>query len=174
MKNFAPALLVAALLVPLASCGSKSSDSTAASGRTETPTPVAAATPETTMHADTFPVPGLPATPAAVSKYDGGPRASASPVNAAMAAEGKTLFTKKGCVTCHAFGKKLIGPDLKGVASQRSALWMENQILHPEIMTKEDPISMALLKDYKVPMTNQKLTPAEAKAVIEYIKQMDH
>ena len=90
-----------------------------------------------------------------------------------MAAEGKTLFTNKGCVTCHGFGKKVIGPDLKGVASRRTAQWMEQQILHPEVMTKEDPIAHALLVEYKVPMTNQKLTPEQAKAVIEYLKQMN-
>ena len=105
------------------------------------------------------------------SKYDEGPRAAASPVNAALAAQGKTLFTNKGCVTCHAFGRKVIGPDLKGVASQRAASWIEQQIMHPEVMIKSDPISMGLLAQYKVPMTNQKVSADEAKAIVEWIKQ---
>lgn len=167
MKPLPQLLLAAVLAVALASCGSKSSDSTS-SGET---TPAADATPppaaDTTVTTSTGPPPG------AVSKYDEGPRAADSPVNAALAAEGKTLFTNKGCVTCHGFGKRVIGPDLKGVATRRTAAWMEQQILHPEVMTKEDPIAHALLLEYKVPMTNQKLTPDEAKKVIEYLKQMN-
>ena len=117
---------------------------------------------------------GTPAAGAAAggkSKYDEGPRAGASAVNAALADKGKALFTSKGCVTCHAFGRKVIGPDLKGVANDRTAEWMTQQIMHPEVMIKSDPISMQLLAQYKVPMTNQKVTADEAKALVEYIKQ---
>jgi len=163
MKTLPQILLVALLAGTLASCGSKSSD---LSTTTETPTETPPAPP-----AETTATSGPP--PGAVSKYDDGPRASATPVNAALATEGKTLFTNKGCVTCHGFGKRVIGPDLKGVATRRTAQWMEQQILHPEVMTKEDPIAHALLVEYKVPMTNQKLTPEEAKKVIEYLKQMN-
>ena len=105
------------------------------------------------------------------SKYDEGPRAGASPVNAALAGKGKTLFTSKGCVTCHAFGRKVVGPDLKGIANDRTAEWITQQIMHPEVMIKSDPISMQLLAQYKVPMTNQNVTDDEAKALVEYIKQ---
>lgn len=105
------------------------------------------------------------------SKYDDGPRAGAAAVNAALADKGKGLFTSKGCVTCHAFGRKVVGPDLKGVANDRTAEWMTQQIMHPEVMIKSDPISMQLLAQYKVPMTNQKVTADEAKALVEYIKQ---
>jgi len=108
--------------------------------------------------------------PGGKSKYDEGPRAGASPVNAALAANGQKLFTSKGCVTCHAFGRKVVGPDLKGIANDRSAEWMTQQIMHPEVMIKSDPISMQLLAQYKVPMTNQKVTADEAKALVEYIK----
>jgi hypothetical protein len=122
------------------------------------PTPAPTSSPATTVGA-------------AGSKYDSGPRAGEQPVDEALAAVGAGVFTSKGCVTCHAFGKRLIGPDLKGVAMQRTALWMENQILHPEIMVKEDPIARQLLATYHVQMTNQKLTPDQARAVIEYIKK---
>jgi len=104
------------------------------------------------------------------SKFDSGPRAADQPVNAALAAQGKTLFTSKGCVACHAFGRKVVGPDLKGVAKDRAAEWMTQQIMHPEVMVKSDPISMQLLAQYKVPMTNQKVSADEAKALVEFIK----
>lgn len=163
MRRIAAFLISATLAATLFSCGSKTEDT--ASNGAPAPDPGATATPPAPAPTDTA------TAVLAKSKYDDGPRASASPVNAALAAEGKTLFTNKGCVTCHTFGKKVIGPDLKGVATRRTAAWMEQQILHPEVMTKEDPISHALLVEYKVPMTNQKLTPEQAKAVIEYLKQ---
>ena len=102
---------------------------------------------------------------------DQGPRASATPVNEALATQGAKVFQTRGCVTCHAFGKKVIGPDLKGVAAQRTAKWMEAQILHPAEMTQKDPIAKGLLAQYKTQMTNQGLSPEEAKQVVEYIKK---
>ena len=110
---------------------------------------------------------------AAVSEYDGGPRAGESPVDAVLAKQGEGLFTTKGCVACHGFGKKITCPDLKGVPMQRSATWMEQQILHPEVMTKKDPISRELMKQYKLQMPNQGVTPPQAKALIEFIKRKD-
>jgi len=110
---------------------------------------------------------------ASESKYDAGPRAAEAPVDAAMAAHGEELFKTKGCSACHAFGARLSGPDLAGVASRRTADWMEHQILHPEVMTKEDPISRQLMATYALQMPNQGLTPDEAKAVIEFLKSKE-
>jgi mono/diheme cytochrome c family protein len=107
------------------------------------------------------------------SKYDSGPRAGDTPSDHEMAEKGKELFSTKGCVACHAFGKRVTGPDLAGVSKRRTAEWMEHQILEPEVMTKEDPISHQLLATYATQMPNQRLTPQEARAVIEYFKQQD-
>jgi len=173
LRPLASLFLIALVAAALASCGNKSQESTSTpsqypqSSDSATMSSSAQASVDSAKNAET----AAAAAPAAKSKYDDGPRAADSPVDAALAAQGKTLFTSKGCVTCHAFGKKVIGPDLKGVASQRSAEWMEQQIQHPEVMVKEDPISRDLLAQYKVPMTNQKVTPDQAKALVEYIKQ---
>jgi len=107
------------------------------------------------------------------SPYDNGPRAADSPVAEALAQRGEGLFKTKGCTACHAYGKRLTGPNLQGVTHRRTADWMEHQILHPEIMTKEDPISRALLAEYAVQMSNQGLTPEEAQSVVEYLKKLD-
>ena len=107
------------------------------------------------------------------SPYDSGPRAGESPVDEAMAAKGAVIFKAKGCTACHAYGRRLTGPDLKGVTQRRTAQWMERQILHPEIMTKEDPISRGLLAEYALQMSNQGLTQDEALSVIEYCKKLD-
>ena len=107
------------------------------------------------------------------SPYDAGPRASESPVAEALAKKGEALFRSKGCTACHSYGKRLTGPDLKGVTLRRTAEWMEQQILHPEIMTKQDPISRALMAEYALQMSNQGLTKDEAQSVIEYFKRLD-
>ena len=107
------------------------------------------------------------------SKYDSGPRAGDTPYDHEQAEKGKELFSTKGCVACHAFGKRVTGPDLAGVTKRRTAEWMEHQILEPEVMTKEDPISHQLLATYATQMPNQRLTPQEARSVIEFFKQQD-
>jgi hypothetical protein len=117
-----------------------------------------------------------PATAATTSgsKLDQGPRAAARPVDQELAEQGGQLFKDKGCSACHAFGTRLSGPDLVGVTRRRTAQWMENQILHPEVMVKEDPISRELMGVYALQMPNQGLTPDQARSVIEYLKHRDH
>lgn len=154
-----PSLTVALLLTTLisAGCGGKPSGSEpAASNAGGAPAPATGAT-------------ALPA----VSRYDSGPRAAESPVDKTLAEQGEKLFQTKGCSACHAFGKKVTGPDLAGVTQRRTAVWIQNQILHPEVMTKEDPISHELFAKHSLQMPNQKLTEDEARAVIEYFKHKD-
>lgn len=110
---------------------------------------------------------------AAVSKYDQGQRAGEAAANEALAEQGEKLFQTKGCSACHGFGKKSAGPDLAGVSMRRTAQWMEQQILHPDVMVKEDPISRGLFAQFALQMPNQGLTPDEARAVIEYLKHLD-
>lgn len=114
------------------------------------------------------------ATPPTGSRYDAGPRAAEGPVDHELAEKGEQLFKDKGCSACHAFGTKMSGPDLAGVASRRTAEWMKQQILHPDVMTKEDPIARELMAAHALQMPNQGLTPEEADAVIEFLKSKEH
>lgn len=109
-----------------------------------------------------------------VSKYDAGPRAGEAPANEAQAKLGEALFQTKGCSACHGFGRRISCPDLQGVSMRRTASWMENQILHPEQMTKEDPIARQLFAQFSLQMPNQGLTAEEARIVIEFLKHKDH
>lgn len=113
-------------------------------------------------------------TVAATSAYDKGPRAAEGPRDEHQAKQGEQLFKDKGCSACHAFGKRVTGPDLAGVSQRRTARWIEQQILHPDVMTKTDPISRGLFATFALQMPNQGLTEAEARAVIEYFKHRDH
>jgi mono/diheme cytochrome c family protein len=113
-------------------------------------------------------------TTAAASKYDKGPRAAEEPIDQALVKQGEGLFQTKGCSACHGIGRRISCPDLQDVPMQRTAEWMEHQILHPEVMTKEDPIAHQLFAQYSLQMPNQQLTEPEAKAVIEFLKQKNH
>ena len=155
-------LLLASCTLAVFGCGGGTGTDQTAGTTPATSTPAPAA-PETVAAAP------LPTT----SKYDDGPRAGEAAVNAALAASGEKLFQTKGCVVCHGFGKKITCPDLVGVSMRRTARWMEEQILHPEVMVKEDRISAELKTQYVLPMTNQGLKPDEAKAVIEFLKRKD-
>lgn len=106
-----------------------------------------------------------------VSQYDSGPRAGERAVDATLARQGEQLFQQKGCVACHGFGKVVRGPDLNGVTMRRTQTWMEHQILHPEVMTKEDPIARRLFAQYSLQMTNLGLTETQARAIIEFLKR---
>ncbi len=105
---------------------------------------------------------------------DQGPRAGESEVNEEKAQAGKALFQTKGCSACHAFGKRVTGPDLADVSMRRTQAWMENQILHPDVMVKQDPIARKMFAEFALQMPNQGLTPEEARAVIEFFKHKDH
>jgi cytochrome c551/c552 len=107
------------------------------------------------------------------SPFDAGPRAAEAVVDADLAKTGEGLFKSKTCSTCHGFGIRITGPDLKGVTQRRTATWMEQQMLHPDVMTSQDPISHALLAKYAVQMPNLMLKPEEARALIEFLKRKD-
>jgi cytochrome c551/c552 len=95
------------------------------------------------------------------------------PVDHEAAEAGEKLFAGKACSGCHAFGRRITGPDLAGVTRRRSREWMTNQIRHPEVMTKQDPVARELFATYMVQMPNLNLTDDEAHALVEYFKSRD-
>jgi mono/diheme cytochrome c family protein len=147
------AFLLLALIA--AGCGKKA-DESASSGAT--------------TQGGASPVSGAPA----VSAYDAGPRAGEGAINETLAKEGEGLFQTKGCSACHGFGKRISCPDLNGVTMRRTHEWMKQQILHPEVMTKQDPIARQLFAQYSLQMPNQGLTEPQALAVIEFLKHKNH
>lgn len=112
--------------------------------------------------------------PTSLAKLDDGPRAAEADADEAAAARGEKLFQDKGCSACHAFGTKLSGPDLDGVAGRRTARWMESQILYPDRMVKEDPTARALFATHALQMPNLGVKPEEARDIIEYFKHRYH
>jgi len=94
-------------------------------------------------------------------------------IDESLVSEGKALFDSK-CVICHSFDQKLVGPALDNVTTRRSAEWIMNMMLNPEGMVKENATAKALLAEYNnVPMINQSLSEKEARAILEYFRQLD-
>ena len=93
--------------------------------------------------------------------------------DAALAASGKTVFEAK-CAACHKItDQKVVGPGLKGVTQRRKPSWILNMITNPEEMTKKDPQAMKLLEEHLTQMTFQNVTDDEAKAILEYMREID-
>lgn len=95
------------------------------------------------------------------------------PVDHDAAEAGEKLFTAKACSGCHAFGRRVTGPDLAGVTHRRSREWMTSQMQHPEVMTKQDPVARELYAKYMVQMPNLSVTDDEAHKLVEYFKSRD-
>jgi hypothetical protein len=62
---------------------------------------------------------------------------------------------------------------MTGIYERRSVEWVLNIMLNPDQMLKEDPVAIALLKEYNnILMLNQNLTEQEAKSLAEYFRTL--
>jgi hypothetical protein len=119
--------------------------------------------------------PATPATPAAAVGPDGPEdikvvAIAAVATDAATIGAGEKAWNARGCGGCHKFGEKLVGPDLKGVLTRRSTLWVERIIADPERMTRDDPVAKELFRTLMVQMPKQGVTDAEMPALLAYVK----
>ena len=90
-----------------------------------------------------------------------------------MAAAGEKIQAVK-CVSCHKLTEeKLVGPGWKGVTQRRKAEWIMNFITNPDPMIDKDPEVQAQLELCLVRMPNQSLTDDDARAILEYMRQID-
>lgn len=96
----------------------------------------------------------------------------AEEVDTDMAAAGEAKFNAI-CTACHMANQRMIGPALAGVYERRSPEWVMNMILNPDGMIKEDPIAIALLKEYNnAIMLNQNLSQEDARSIAEYLRTL--
>ncbi len=90
-----------------------------------------------------------------------------------LAEQGKTLYEGK-CSACHRTDdQKVVGPGLAGVTERRKPEWVMNMIINPEEMTKKDPTAKKLLAEHLTQMTNQNVSEQDARALLEYFRQID-
>ncbi|GAB2549910.1 c-type cytochrome [Rufibacter soli] len=94
-------------------------------------------------------------------------------IDQALATNGKSIFEGK-CSACHQLSdQKIVGPGLAGVTKRRSPEWIMNMIINPDEMTKKDPTAKKLLAEHLTQMTNQNINEADARALLEYLRQND-
>ena len=88
-----------------------------------------------------------------------------------LAKAGEVVWSAKGCLSCHTFGKEnVIAPDLADVFKRRTPAWIRSFIRNPDAMLEADDSAKALLERYNsLRMPNLKLTDAEVEAVMHYI-----
>lgn len=104
---------------------------------------------------------------------DSNPARSDDAAQTGDASKGKAIFNNQ-CTACHTIGGgRLVGPDLKGVTSQRPHQWLVEYIQNPEKMFKEkNPIAEKLLNEYAgVRMPDLGLSRQQANDALAYIKQ---
>lgn len=110
----------------------------------------------------------------AVTAADVGPVTSVDlgPLDAQLAAEGETIY-KTRCTACHKMDTRYVGPPLADVLDRRDPVYVMNMILKPEEMIQKHPDAKELFAEYGTIMTNQNLTEEQARAILEYLRQVD-
>ncbi len=86
--------------------------------------------------------------------------------------KGQKIFNEK-CTACHKIEERYVGPALKDITKRRTPEWIMNMILEPVKMTQEDPDAKALLEEYLTQMTNQNVSLEDARAILEYFREID-
>lgn len=96
---------------------------------------------------------------------------AATPAATAQAAglDGEALFQEKTCNVCHAFGSRMVGPDLAGVTDRRSKDWILAMMLKTDSMLANDSVAMALLDEYGTPMLPAPMSQEEAEAIYAHL-----
>jgi mono/diheme cytochrome c family protein len=84
--------------------------------------------------------------------------------------EGKKLF-QQNCTSCHAVGRKVIGPALSGVTQRRPMEWILRFVKNSQaVIQSGDEYAVELYEKYnKTIMPSQNLTDDEIKSVMAYI-----
>lgn len=96
-----------------------------------------------------------------------------TPLDQTMVSNGKGIYELK-CSACHRLdGTKLVGPGWKDVTTRRKPEWIMNFAINVDEMLNSDPKAMAMLEECLVRMPNQNLTEADARNVLEFMRQND-
>ncbi len=87
----------------------------------------------------------------------------------ALAAQGEEIFTTK-CSACHKLGERYVAPALGEVLSRRRPEYVMNMMLNAGEMVERHPVVRELLAEFYTPMPVQLSDPAQARAVLEYLR----
>lgn len=97
-----------------------------------------------------------------------------APLDTVLARAGHEAFRNRGCMACHQIGEgRLVGPDLAGVTRRRTYPWYAAMVLRPDSMIRNDSTAMALLREYAIPMTDQRASLRQVRSIWEYLRLRD-
>lgn len=105
-------------------------------------------------------------------KYGIGPikkRVFLAQINKALVSKGESVFKMK-CAPCHKLDERYIGPAQRYATERRPPEYIMNMMLNPDEMVKRHPEAKKLLVEYLSPMTNQNVSEADARNVLEYLR----
>ncbi len=88
-----------------------------------------------------------------------------------MAEKGGEIFNTK-CAACHKFDQRYVGPPLGDILERRTPAFIMNMMLNPAAMVEKHPEMKKLLAQFMTPMPNQNLSEDDARAVLEYFRQV--
>ncbi len=92
-------------------------------------------------------------------------------IDAALARQGEQLFNTY-CTACHRLDERFIGPPLRDVTKQRGPVYIMNVILNPNGMIQRHPVMKQLVQEYGTMMTDMALSEEQARAILEYLRQV--
>nr|WP_313994700.1 c-type cytochrome [Xanthocytophaga flavus]MDJ1493025.1 c-type cytochrome [Xanthocytophaga flavus] len=96
-----------------------------------------------------------------------------NPLNQGMITSGQSIYDTK-CSACHKLtDEKLVGPGWKDVTKRRQPAWIMNMITNVEMMLEKDPEAQKMLEQCLVRMPNQNVTQADARNLLEFMRQND-
>jgi mono/diheme cytochrome c family protein len=95
---------------------------------------------------------------------------SAYPADKQTINKGQNLFQQR-CASCHNFKQQGIGPNLTGITTQVSSLWLSKFISNSQELVKAgDKRAVAVFNKYRVPMpANPDLTQDQIRSLLSFI-----
>lgn len=94
------------------------------------------------------------------------------PIDKDKVKKGQASYNSK-CTVCHDLDKKKLAPTLRNITKIREPEFILNQIVNPTEMQKSDPIAKEQLKKYNnLPMTDLKISQAEALYILDYLRSV--
>ncbi len=85
--------------------------------------------------------------------------------------KGEEIFNTK-CVACHKLDERYVGPAQRDVIKRRTPEFIMNMMLNPLEMQEKHPVVKKLLAEYMTQMTNQNLSFDDARAILEYFREV--
>jgi cytochrome c len=93
------------------------------------------------------------------------------PIDPKLVKRGEEIWNMK-CIACHKLDERYVGPAQRDVIKRRTPEFIMNMILNPEEMEKRHPVVKQLLAEYMTAMTNQNLTIEDARALLEFFREV--